>query len=201
MSKEITVGRVSHLMKFLREKRVTEERFTESVKSGIFPDFLEALNLGTLPPRNEFRKMIGLDREVLAEPVETPSLRSLISACNLDWVNSNVTAENFPIPAGFQFATETKLFHFERTVSSEEVITEMKLKGWNPATIFDLLEFGAKNPELQRQIPIIALGSVCEIDSVRHVVYLRKRGAEREIRLHWFVRPWGGRFLFLAVRN
>lgn len=92
------------------------------------------------------------------------TLKGLIEIGKYDWVNSDITEVNFPMPANLVLGAESKPFHFNRNISSENAIKEMAKEGYRPATIWDLLDFGAKNPELQRQFPIVALGSVAEVD-------------------------------------
>jgi len=129
------------------------------------------------------------------------TLKSLIEAGRYDWVNTDITEDNFPMPEGFTLGTEPKLFHFNRSISSEKAIEEMVRDGYRPATIFDLLGFGAKNPELQRQFPIVAFGSVAQSGGHRGVACLGGGGAGRRLDLSWVVINWPGSSRFLAVRN
>lgn len=203
MSKQdsISAEQIGHVIRLFGDKGVTKQQLAKAIVDGTLPDFLEALSLGTVPTRAEFRKAIGLDRKVITTPVENLSLTSLITASNYSWVNSDITEDRFPMPAGFQLATETKIFKFDRDISSENAIAYMKLEGFRPATIFDLLDFGAKNPELQRKYSIVALGSVCGVDGVYLVSYLYSGDSGRDVKLHWFGSVWNADCRFLAVRN
>ena len=129
------------------------------------------------------------------------SLADMITLGHYDWVNSDITEANFPMPANLVLGADPKLYHFDHDISSEKAIKEMDEDGYRPATIWDLLDFGAKNPELQRQFPIVALGSVAGFGGRRSVAYLSRGGAERNLRLDWFDRGWFRTFRFLAVRK
>ncbi len=129
------------------------------------------------------------------------TLTSLIEVGKYDWVNSDITEARFPMPENFTLGAEPKLYHLNRNISSEKAIEEMAKDGFRPATIWDLLDFGAKNPELQRQFPIVALGSVCRVSVRRFVACLGRDDSGRSLNLDWYGRGWGGGGRFLAVRN
>ncbi len=135
----------------------------------------------------------------------TRTLKQMIADGNYDWVNGNVTEENFPIAKelkGKKVEVSTKLFHFNRSISSKDAIAEMDKDGFRPATLEELLALGEKHPELQRQFPIVALDSVwSDPDGNRFVPCLGVGGGGRELLLHWFGLDWGARYRFLAVRK
>ena len=88
------------------------------------------------------------------------SLAEMISAGHYDRVNDDITAEHFPIRGGGTAELEAQLVHLNRLMESEDVLKELDKNDLWPGTIPELLAFGAKHPELQRQFPIIPLGSV-----------------------------------------
>lgn len=78
----------------------------------------------------------------------------------------------------------------------------MRKAGFRPALIEDLLALGAEYPELQKQFPIVALGSVWQDPGGRRrVPYLRWDGGGRDLDLYWFGDDWDERWRFAAVRN
>ncbi|KKR48343.1 MAG: hypothetical protein UT86_C0007G0022, partial [Candidatus Magasanikbacteria bacterium GW2011_GWC2_40_17] len=86
--------------------------------------------------------------------------------------------------------------------STDEVLAEMDRHGLRPALYEELLAFGAKYPDEQRQFPIIALGSVWRGFGGRlRVAYLSRGGSERSLSLYWFGGDWNGFCRFLAVRK
>ncbi|MCR4280067.1 MAG: hypothetical protein NUV82_01420 [Candidatus Komeilibacteria bacterium] len=133
------------------------------------------------------------------------TLKKMIEAGKYDLVNRCITEENFPLSnelAGKKTSVSAKLFHFDRSISSEDAISEMDRAGYRPATLAELLALGEAQPELQRQFPIIALGSVWrDAYGDRDVPELSVDGYERRLFLDWFDRDWDARCRFFAVRK
>ena len=127
-------------------------------------------------------------------------LKAMIAAGLYDWVNDDITAKRFPVKGEGVAEFETKLFQFDG-ISSENAIKEIEAQGWQVASIEHLLAFGAANPDEQRKYPIIALGSVGEVDGNRRVPGLDGGGSKRDLRLRWWGGGWGSRCRFLAVRR
>ena len=128
-------------------------------------------------------------------------LQCLIKAGKYDYVNPNITEKNFPVPENYVLGSDPKIFHFSRNVSSEDVVKEMDKEGYEPAMIWDLLDFGAKNPEEQRKFPIVGLGSVGEVGGHRYVPYLDGDNSERDLDLCWWGHGWDAFYRFLGVRK
>ena len=125
-------------------------------------------------------------------------LADMIAAGKYDWVNSNINEENFS-PETLALGSEPKLYHFNCNTSLENAITLMDKDGYRPGTLGDILTYGAKNPEEQREYPIIALGSVVSVGGSRYVACLAGDDSERGLDLYWFGGGWGARYRFLAV--
>lgn len=126
------------------------------------------------------------------------TLQQLLEQNKFDYVNPDITDENFPpVP----FAKDGfKLFYFDEPVSSEEAIKRMGDE-YRPANIFELLSFAAKNPDEQCKFLIVGLGSVMERDGDRRVPCLLQDGGERDLRLRWWGFEWLGYYRFLAVKK
>lgn len=90
-----------------------------------------------------------------SEPVEEK-----VTAGRYDWSNNDITSAHFPTKRTGTVKSGIKLFHFNRNISSEEAIQEMDKEGYRPAEACELLDFGKKHPDVQREFPIVALGSV-----------------------------------------
>jgi hypothetical protein len=129
------------------------------------------------------------------------SVRDSLKAGKYDWMNDNITDANFPSTESGEREVEYVMFHFAKTMSSEGAIAGMGTENCRPATMKEMLAFGEKHPELQREYPIVALGSVALLFGDRHVGYLGRRGSERGASLIYFGRDWIGCYRFLAVRN
>ncbi len=153
----------------------------------------------------------------------TLSLEEMIKAGNYDWTNSDITAKRFPLKNTGADEWEFKMFHFDRSISSENAVsgitTDDTANPWQPAAIEHLLTYGKNNPEEQRKYPIVALGSVGKVYGFRCVPYLNKDVSERHLRLGRHVPylyegvsgrdldlirwdgGWGASYRFLAVRK
>lgn len=150
-------------------------------------------------------KVIDTSSEITLNIDYTKTVEQAIIDGNYDWKNSDITSKNFPISpemVGKKMEAQTKLFHFNRDISSEDVISEMDKAGYRPATLMELLVLGILFPELQRQFPVVALGSVWrDAHAYRHVPFLGVSDSERALYLGWFASGWGARFRFLGVRK
>lgn len=130
------------------------------------------------------------------------SLADMIKVGKYDGVNSDITAEHFPINQKEKVELDAELVHYGRNMESDAVIADLDSKGMRPATLPELLAFGAKYPDKQREFPIIALGSVWLYrDDYRYVAYLDRIGSGRRLRLAWYDDVWGVHCRFLAVRK
>ncbi len=120
---------------------------------------------------------------------------------NYGWRNSDLTEKKFPVTEDQHGEWEWKLFHFHRSISSEDAIRLMKEDGYEAGQIGHILTFGEINPEEQRKYPIIGLGSVAEVGLYRYVPELWDDYDRRELGLSWFDDDWYGHCRFLGVRR
>ncbi|MGH9460150.1 MAG: hypothetical protein ACRD1X_02955 [Vicinamibacteria bacterium] len=128
------------------------------------------------------------------------SLVAMIQTGRYDWVNSDITEKHFPVASG-PAQVSIELVHFNRVMSTDDVLSELDRRGLRPATLPELLAFGEKYPEKQRKFPIIALGSVWRYWlGGCHAPYLWGNALVRCLFLFWLGR-WRGRCCFAAVRK
>lgn len=126
------------------------------------------------------------------------SLAQMIAAGKYDWVNSDITAEHFPVSGQGKQAVEVELWRLNKYFKNgDEVIAELERvkPDYRPATLPELLALGAAQPELQKQFPIVALGSIWpRAVSDRRFVCLFQDDALRGLGLGWlggiFYDPW-----------
>ena len=130
------------------------------------------------------------------------SLTDMVKAGKYGWFNNDITAEHFPITGSGKAEVDFQLVHLNKTASSEEVLFHMEKNNLRPATLAELLAFGAKYPELQCEFPICALASswVNRV-GLRYVPYLGRRDSKRDLSLDWFDDDWLDFYRFLAVRK
>jgi len=72
--------------------------------------------------------------------------------------------------------------------------------GFRAAILPELFAFGETHPEVQREFPIVALGSIANVDGKR-VPYIDRLYKERELYLGRFEFKWHDRCRFAAVRK
>ena len=126
----------------------------------------------------------------------------MIAAGQYDWENNDITTKRFPLHASDGIVEfEARYFHFDRNISSEDAIEEIKKAGWEPAKIEHVLSHGKTFPEEQRKFPIVGLGSVARVRGDRGVPCLGRCDSRRWLSLSWFGYGWNPLCRFLAVRK
>lgn len=201
-----TDGQLTKFIETLRQKGMTPERFNLILSRGIFADVCDS---SACLDRDAIRIALKLG---VVMPDPTPfmvnygqSLEQMIGAGCYDWVNSDITAKRFPIIGEGIVEFEARLFLFNRGISSEKAVDEIKnadsVNPWNPGKIEHILAFGAKCPEEQRKYPVVSLGSVARVRGRRRVPYLYRDRARRDLNLRWWDGDWDDVCRFLAVRK
>lgn len=156
--------------------------------------------------KGEFDKVVAIPENSIAADLYTvvvdysQPLAEMIKSGNYNWINNYITAKHFPVIGNGKAEVALQIAHFNRPISSDNAIAELDKCGLCPATLLELLAFGAKYPELQRQFPIIALGSVwAHLRGDRYVAYLREDDGKRYLYLRWYGSDWRAHCRFLAV--
>lgn len=170
----------------------TEEAVYEKMKSDstLVKEFAKLIVVGVNGVKDVLRILANL------------SLADRIARGKYDWVNDDITEAHFPTNIPADYDVEYKLFHFDRNILSEDAIREMEREGFRPGTLAELLTLGETQPELQKQFPVIALGSVWRgSDGYRNVPALDWDDDGRGLGLVWFEDDWDADFRFLAVRK
>lgn len=120
-------------------------------------------------------------------------LKAMIEAGRYDWTNSDITDKNFPVEGSGTEDVEVILRHYDKAMTTDAVLADLDQDGLRPMRIEELLALGAdtKTRDLQRQFPIIALGSVWQsLDGGRDVPCLFRRGSYRSLYLSWLGNDW-----------
>mgnify|MGYP001599690501 FL=1 len=130
------------------------------------------------------------------------TVEQLIRNGRYDWVNSDINGRNFPSSERGRAQIDIFLLNFDHDISSEDAIREMAKQGLRPATLKELLALGTAFPDLQRENPIVALGSTWRspVGALR-VPCLDGSGSYRHLRLFWFEGDWDPSRRFAAVRK
>ncbi|MBI4098457.1 MAG: hypothetical protein HY437_00295 [Candidatus Magasanikbacteria bacterium] len=97
---------------------------------------------------------------------------------------------------------ELHLIHLGHDASTDAVLAELDRRNLRPAALPELLALGAKNPNLQKEFPLVALGSVWRYwYGSRDVACLDYWLGGRYLDLCWGGDAWFEGCRFLAVRK
>jgi len=132
------------------------------------------------------------------------SLAKMIRAGHYDWVNpdfTDITAKNFSIQGQGKLEINIELIHYCKSMEADEIIQDLDNRGLRPATLPELLAFGAKYPKKQREFPIVALGSIWLWGGSRVVAYLSSFCSKRRLGLPSWDGGWNDECRFAALRK
>lgn len=131
------------------------------------------------------------------------SLMEMIVAGRYDWISDRFpTKEYFPVKGKGIKDLDVELVNFNRFISSREALEEMRKMGLCSATREELLAFGAKYPDMQREFPISALGSFVRFFGGGFgALVLYGDSSQRILGHHNFGFGWHECCCFLTVRN
>ncbi len=212
MKNTATLPQAVQILSLFSDKELSVEQGQDVLGSGYITDVLEAAKKGKLDTshRDDIREILGLER-LVPKPTITShtvtidysqSTEEMVLAGRYDSSNKNINSQNFPVRGEGKKQIEVFEIHFGRTMdSSEEVIAEMDKLGYKPAELPELLSFGKEKPELQRDHPIIALGSSAVLGGDRSVPSLGECASKRRLCLYFFDHDWNASCRFLAVRK
>jgi hypothetical protein len=88
------------------------------------------------------------------------TLDAMIMAGQYEFWSERITPQAFPITGEGKQGLTAQLIHFNRRISTRDVLKELDKMGLRAGRIEELLAFGATFPEIQRKFFVIALGSV-----------------------------------------
>lgn len=130
------------------------------------------------------------------------SVEDAVKAGKYDCKNDRITSKNFPSKRKGKVDAEIILVKFAKDMESEAILLELDKQGLRPAELPELLAFGEKYPEVQREFPIVALGSVWQdAGDDRNVPCLSGGSDERGLYLYWFSVGWDSDYRFAALRK
>ncbi len=133
------------------------------------------------------------------------TLAQMIATGNFGWTNPEIKDSNFPFfNGGGAVAVNFELVHFNAKLTAKEIDAVLSQMGDRPATLWEILAFAAKFPDLQRQFPIVALAPLVVNRDYRCVSYLDRDGRGRSISLIWandVNDRWDEHYRYLVVRK
>jgi len=207
MKKKASMRQVAELLSQMKEGNITEffvrrvlgmqEKkdvldFAESLLRRIDSGEITAGQLQTLIEKSVmvYEALVDYDQP----------LGQMVKDGNYHWVNENVTAEHFPINGKGKKEVKLELYQFDHTVRGTEAAKRLDEAGYRPANPAELLAFGKKFPDKQRQFPIVAIGqSWCHLDGGLGVPCLCEHVGERRLYLSWLEDDFSPHCRFLVV--
>lgn len=160
--KKATLDWKLDLSKRAKDAGLSRAQLQQILDSGILMDIFKTVKLGKPINREKIRVALELEASLLVCKIVVDyniSLAEMIKAGRYNWVNNDISAENFPIQREGKEVLEITLLPFNRRINSYEAIEEMN-KIYRPAILPELLAVGSQHPDFQRQFPIVALGSI-----------------------------------------
>ncbi|PIT93875.1 hypothetical protein COU00_01985 [Candidatus Falkowbacteria bacterium CG10_big_fil_rev_8_21_14_0_10_43_11] len=141
---------------------------------------------------NIFRLTVGGNR----------TTEELVRAGKYDWVDENITNQNFPMGSQTDEDVVIELLEFDHDVSSEEAIEEARKRGLERPTHEDALFFGEQHPEEQHKHPIVFLHEPWQSSHGGGIVLvLYGHSSGRHLNLDWFGFGWIRLCVFAFVRK
>ena len=130
------------------------------------------------------------------------SIEQSVKAGKYDWANDSINAKHFPSQTKGMAEVEIILVKFEKDMESDDVVKQLDEQGLRPAELEELLAFGEKYSDVQRNFPVVALGSVWQNPyGNRYVPDLFGGTGERWLGLDWWSLRWNSYCRFAAVRK
>src|SRR3989344_2382632 len=132
-------------------------------------------------------------RIIMKKSSDPHSLNKLIESGKFDWVSPDITDKRFPKPQ--RICTDFKVFNSRNNITSGEVVQNMHAFKCEPANSHELLLFD----RWDEHNPIASLGSIMTPHNPTGVLFLNKKGSERNICFGFWNVIWGPNFYFLAI--
>ncbi len=91
------------------------------------------------------------------------SIEDSLRTGHYTWVNYQITSSNFPGGETGRGALSVVLVPFSPRASLDFIVGREAAAGLRPATLKELLSFAATYPDVQRTLPVLALGSAADL--------------------------------------
>ncbi|MEX1112172.1 MAG: hypothetical protein WEC84_01805 [Candidatus Andersenbacteria bacterium] len=206
-----TYRQAQHVLKIVGQQELSGKQLQQLLISGLFTDILEAAATDGFAKlhRDTVRVALGLPKLTPDPDIielgeltvsEKATTEEMVRAGEYNYANENITTANFPITR--RGPRKLYLVHFKKDMDSKEVEAAVEAMGDKElAKTEDLLAVGAhpKHKELQREFPIICLGSSAVLFGRRSVPCLGGWRDGRGLRLGCYGGGWVGGCRFLLV--
>lgn len=96
------------------------------------------------------------------------TVEDLLRAGSYNWVNHRLASSNFPAAGGGRVALSAVLVPFSPEANLDHAVGDQAALGMRPATLKELLAFGEAYPDVQRKLPVLALGSSVDLEVITY---------------------------------
>lgn len=206
-----TYRQTQQVLKFVGQQELSGKQLQSLLVSGLFTDILEAATTDGFVTlhRDTVRVALGLPKLTPDPDIielgeltvgEKATTEEMVRAGEYNYANENITTANFPITRRGQ--RKLYLVHYKKDMDTKEVEAAVAAMGDKElAKVEDLLAVGAhpKHKELQREFPIICLGSSAVLGGPRSVPCLSGWHGRRKLILYCYGSRWSDICRFLLV--
>ncbi len=91
------------------------------------------------------------------------AVKEAVRVGSYDYVDKFIPLEDFPIEKKGKEELVVELIYLDSWLSTEEALKEIDRIGYRPVNFMELLAFGARYPEVQREFTVVALGSMYKL--------------------------------------
>ena len=127
-------------------------------------------------------------------------LDSMLAEANFDNRLDNLLRTRLDIgPSDLRSGkVESEIVVVERRSSTEDLLRMYDRMSMRPGTFRELVQLAISEPNLQRKLPIVALGSIFNARKKDYLAYLDGDVDERTLNLGWAGNGWRTRYGFLV---
>ena len=127
------------------------------------------------------------------------TLTEMIEAGHYQFVDPEIAKINLSVKPELFTTSGLRQVQFDSSMSTGEILNSLPHNNFRPATVEQLLAFGAANPEEQRKHAVVALASSFKApDGESYVFCLVSDGSKRGLVLFWSGYEWNENYRFLA---
>ena len=121
--------------------------------------------------------------------IPTNNFEELIRLGNYSKIDNKIIKENFVFPELTKNKVNLEIMDYNKPTTLKEMQEErqkLESQGFRGANIYEILTFGMQHPEVQREFPILAMGSNTErVMGYKGILSLQQTNGERHLGIVW----------------
>ena len=128
--------------------------------------------------------------------IPTNNFEELIKLGNYSKIDNKIIKENFVFPELTKNKVNLEIMDYNKPTTlktMQEERQKLESQGFRGANIYEILTFGIQHPEVQREFPILAMGSKTErVMGYKGILSLQQTNGERHLSIVWGYGPKQG---------